>query len=154
MLIHVKPYREPIVYPFAAIQLWIATTREGLGAALKGIGRAVARAFAPRSVLIYAVGLLIFGVTPYFLIFTRMPVSNWWVEVGLLAARLALALIFVLFGWVMQLALKDVGIDRLAIPIRQLVAMVVVAAIIGVLAAIWPARRAARINVLDAIAYE
>ena len=75
------------------------------------------------------------------------------VIIAVLGALLGIV-IGVLFGWVMQLALKDVGIDRLAIPIRQLVAMVVVAAIIGVLAAIWPARRAARINVLDAIAYE
>jgi hypothetical protein len=92
-----------IALPLAAIHLWIATAREGLGAALKGAGRAVVRAFAPRAVLTYAVGLVIFGVIPYFLIFTRTPVGNWWVEGGLLGARLVLALMFVLFGWIITL---------------------------------------------------
>jgi putative ABC transport system permease protein len=47
-----------------------------------------------------------------------------------------------------------VGVDRLAIPFGQLVVMLIVAALIGVLAAIWPARRAAKLNVLEAISYE
>jgi len=47
-----------------------------------------------------------------------------------------------------------VGIDRLAIPFAQLVFMLIVAALIGLLAAIWPARRAAKLNVLEAISYE
>jgi putative ABC transport system permease protein len=58
------------------------------------------------------------------------------------------------FGWVMQLALEDVGIDRLAIPFGQLFFVLVIAAVIGVVAAILPARRAAKIDVLSAIAYE
>lgn len=98
-----------IALPLAAIHLWIAATREGLGAALKGAGRAIVRAFAPRAVLTYAVGLLIFGVIPYFLIFTRTPVNNWWIDGGLLAVRLALALVLVLFGWIITLgALSEV----------------------------------------------
>jgi putative ABC transport system permease protein len=36
----------------------------------------------------------------------------------------------------------------------QLVFMVIVAAMLGVVAAIIPARRAARLNMLEAIAYE
>ena len=102
-----------IVLPLAAIHLWIVTTREGLVAALKGAGRAVMRAFAPRAVLIYAIGLVIFGVIPYFLIFTRTAVGNWWIEIGLLSARLALALIFVLFGWVITLgALTEMNREK------------------------------------------
>jgi putative ABC transport system permease protein len=42
----------------------------------------------------------------------------------------------------------------LVIPIRSLVLFVVFAAAVGVLAAMWPARRAARLNVLDSLASE
>lgn len=42
--------------------------------------------------------------------------------------------------------------DQLAAPVGQLVAIVAVGALAGVLAAIRPARRAARLDVLDAIA--
>ncbi|MGH2651370.1 MAG: ABC transporter permease, partial [Actinomycetota bacterium] len=60
----------------------------------------------------------------------------------------------VLFGWAIQQALVDTGVTRLAIPPVQLAIYVVIAGVAGVLAAITPARRAARLNVLEAIAYE
>jgi putative ABC transport system permease protein len=60
----------------------------------------------------------------------------------------------VLFGWAMQQALADLGVGSLAIPYAQIVVFLVLAAMAGVLAAIWPARRAARLDVLSAIAYE
>jgi putative ABC transport system permease protein len=60
----------------------------------------------------------------------------------------------VFFGWAMVQALKDVGISVLAIPGGQLVLYIVLAGLAGVLAAILPARRAAKLNVLEAIAYE
>jgi putative ABC transport system permease protein len=75
------------------------------------------------------------------------------VIIAVLGALLGLV-VGILFGWAMQQALSDVGIDRLAIPFGQLVFMLVVAALIGVLAAIFPARRAAKLNVLQAISYE
>jgi putative ABC transport system permease protein len=45
-------------------------------------------------------------------------------------------------------------ISTISIPWLNLAAFVVVAIIAGVLAALWPAWRAARLNVLEAIAYE
>jgi putative ABC transport system permease protein len=75
------------------------------------------------------------------------------VIIAVLGAILGLV-VGVLFGWAMQRALSDVGIDRFAVPVAQLAFMLLVAALIGVLAAIWPARRAAKLNVLEAIAYE
>jgi putative ABC transport system permease protein len=75
------------------------------------------------------------------------------VIIAVLGAILGLA-IGILFGWALQRALSDVGVDRLAIPFGQLAVMLIVAALIGVLAAIWPARRAAKLNVLEAISYE
>ncbi|MGZ3144076.1 ABC transporter permease [Lentzea chajnantorensis] len=51
-------------------------------------------------------------------------------------------------------ALKDQGISELGFPWATMVQYLVVAAFVGVVAAILPAIRAARLNVLDAIAYE
>jgi putative ABC transport system permease protein len=57
------------------------------------------------------------------------------------------------FGWAMVRALSDQGIDQLAIPVVSLLVVTVVAAAAGVAAAIMPARRAARLNVLKAITH-
>jgi putative ABC transport system permease protein len=75
------------------------------------------------------------------------------VIIAVLGALLGLA-VGVLFGWAMQRALADLGIDHLAIPVGQLLLMLIVAALLGVIASVLPARRAAKLNVLDAIAYE
>jgi putative ABC transport system permease protein len=64
------------------------------------------------------------------------------------------AAIGVLFGWAMQGALASLGVDRLRVPFGSLALYLVAAGLAGVIAAIWPARRAARLNVLEAIAYE
>jgi putative ABC transport system permease protein len=58
------------------------------------------------------------------------------------------------FGWALQQALSSQGFSQLGIPGVQLALYVVFAGVMGVLAAILPARRAARLNVLQAIAYE
>src|SRR5579864_257291 len=58
------------------------------------------------------------------------------------------------FGWAMVSALSSQGIDRLAIPAGQLLGYVVFAGIAGVIAALGPARRAAKLNVLEAITTE
>jgi putative ABC transport system permease protein len=75
------------------------------------------------------------------------------VIIAILGAVLGL-IVGVLFGWAMQRALSSVGIDRLRIPAGQLVAMLVVAGVLGVIASILPARRAAKLDVLRAISYE
>jgi len=64
------------------------------------------------------------------------------------------AVIGVLFGWAMQGSLASLGIDRLSVPVGSIVLYLVAAGLAGVVASIWPARRAARLNVLEAIAYE
>jgi putative ABC transport system permease protein len=51
-------------------------------------------------------------------------------------------------------ALKDQGIPDLTLPYAQMVVFLILAAIVGVVAAILPAIRAARTNVLAAISYE
>jgi putative ABC transport system permease protein len=58
------------------------------------------------------------------------------------------------FGWALQRVLADDGIDVLRVPFGQLALYVVAAAVLGVAAAVWPAWRAARMDVLRAIATE
>jgi putative ABC transport system permease protein len=58
----------------------------------------------------------------------------------------------VAFGWALVSALHDAGITDFAIPWARIVEVLVIAALGGVLAAALPARRAAKLKVLDAIA--
>jgi putative ABC transport system permease protein len=51
-------------------------------------------------------------------------------------------------------SLKQQGITDLVVPFSSLIIFLVLAALLGLGAASWPARRAARLNVLDAIASE
>jgi putative ABC transport system permease protein len=71
---------------------------------------------------------------------------------ALIGAALGLAVGFFL-GVVTTIALEDEGFI-LSIPYITLIAFAVLAVIAGVLAAILPARRASRLNVLEALAYE
>jgi putative ABC transport system permease protein len=72
------------------------------------------------------------------------------VIIALLGTLLGLV-IGVVFGWAMVKALADDGIDKFSAAPAQLLLIVILAAIFGVVAAIWPARRAAKLDVLDAI---
>ena len=59
----------------------------------------------------------------------------------------------VVFAALVSRPLADQGFE-LAYPIGTLLILLVVAAVAGVVAAIYPARRAARLDVLKALAYE
>jgi putative ABC transport system permease protein len=60
----------------------------------------------------------------------------------------------VFFGWALVTALSDEGIETFRLPVTTLVVIVVLAALAGVLAAVWPARRAAKLDVLRAVVTE
>lgn len=60
----------------------------------------------------------------------------------------------VAFGWVAVTALPEAIVSDFAIPKLRLLLIIVVATLIGLLAGLWPARRAAKMNVLEAIAHE
>ena len=60
----------------------------------------------------------------------------------------------IFFGWALVRALADEGVTDFAAPVGQLVVFLLTAGLVGVVAAIWPARRAAKLNVLRAISYE
>jgi hypothetical protein len=104
-----------VALPLCAAHVWSATVREGLPPALKRMPQHLARAFSTDTVLIYTVGLILFGLVPYFLLFTHTPASRPSVEFGLFIARLLLVFIFTLCGWVLTLdALASAGKVRAA----------------------------------------
>jgi putative ABC transport system permease protein len=56
----------------------------------------------------------------------------------------------VLFAWLTTFALEDLGVG-FSLPVGQLIGLLVLAVVVGVIGAVVPARRAARLEVLDAI---
>ena len=62
-------------------------------------------------------------------------------------------LLGIVFGIVAVIVIPDSIVSEVAIPGRQLGIYLVVAALAGLIAAYLPARRASRLNVLDAIAH-
>ena len=58
------------------------------------------------------------------------------------------------FGVALMYAVRDQGLEVISVPVGQLVVFLVLSVVIGVLAAVFPARRAARLDVLRAIATE
>jgi len=75
------------------------------------------------------------------------------VVIAVLGAVLGVGL-GIAFGVAVQRSLVDEGFEVLEIPVAQLAVFVVLAGLVGVLAAWWPGRRAANLNVLQAIATE
>jgi len=75
------------------------------------------------------------------------------VVVSLLGAVLGMA-IGTLFGWAIVSALADEGFSVFRLPVVNLVAILVLTGVAGMLAAVLPARKAARTPILEAIAYE
>lgn len=84
---------------------------------------------------------------------TRSMVRWEAVIIALLGALLGLV-IGAGMGTAVVRALASQGLSKLSVPAVQLLIYVVVAFFIGVLAAVLPARRAARLNILEAIASE
>jgi branched-subunit amino acid transport protein AzlD len=104
-----------LMLPLTAAHLWLSAARDGLKATLVRLHRVVGRAFAPQSVLVYAVGFFVFGLMPYFVIYTRTSVSNGWAEMMLFGLRLALAFVLTLWGWAITLG----ALARLTPPITE-----------------------------------
>ena len=75
------------------------------------------------------------------------------VVISVLGALLGLAMGLV-FGIALMYSLRDEGLEVISVPGLQLVVFLVLSLVIGVLAAVFPARRAARLDVLRAISTE
>jgi putative ABC transport system permease protein len=83
---------------------------------------------------------------------TRRMIRHESVVTSLIGAALGIAVGFFL-GLLVTHALSSDGIV-FAVPYGSIVVFVIAAVIVGILAAIWPARRAAKLNVLAALQYE
>jgi hypothetical protein len=92
-----------VVLPLLAAHLWLGVARDGLKATLKRIHRVVARAFAPRAVLVYTIGFFVFALLPYFVLYTRTAVTNGWAELLMFGLRTAVAFVLTLVGWTITL---------------------------------------------------
>lgn len=103
-----------LVLPLAAIHLWLATMQEGLGRAIRRIGANLARAFEPRSVLIYVLGFLVFGALPYCVLFRATSSKHAWIELSFLVGRLAIVFALTLFGW--AITVRALSLLRLHAP--------------------------------------
>jgi hypothetical protein len=99
-----------VVLPLTLIRLWVEAAghnlfvRTGGRAFLNRLGQLLARAFAPQSVLIYVLGLLVFGLVPYVLVFIHIPFKGAWSEMSIFTARLVLVFTIILLGWLITLS--------------------------------------------------
>ena len=60
----------------------------------------------------------------------------------------------VVFGIALMYALREEGLEVISVPVGQLALFLALSVLVGMLAAVLPARRAARLDVLGAIATE
>jgi hypothetical protein len=101
-----------VAFPLMAIQLWIEVTvaplRESFAAGAKPfftrIGNAIARAFSIESVFTYGLGLIVFLLIPYGLLFAPLTIKGTKTDFAVFILRLVLAFAFTLFGWIVTLA--------------------------------------------------
>lgn len=101
-----------VALPLTAIHLWIAIAggevrslfAGGAAPFFKRIGAAFARAFASESVMIYALGLLIFFVIPYTILFVPFNPKGNKTDFAFFVLRLLLTFIFSLIGWVVTIS--------------------------------------------------
>ena len=101
-----------VLFPLTAIHLWIATAggevralfADGAPRLVKRIGAALGAAIAFESVLIYAIGLLLFFVIPYAVLFVPFNPKGNKTDFAVFGIRLLLSFIFSLIGWVVTIS--------------------------------------------------
>jgi hypothetical protein len=97
-----------VAFPLAAIQLWIEASVCDVRASFAGgaktifgtIGRALARAFSSDSVFVYGLGLILFVLGPYLILFAPITVKGTKTDFVLFILRLVLAFALTLIGWI------------------------------------------------------
>jgi hypothetical protein len=100
-----------VALPLAAIHLWIEVVAQdvrpvfsgGAITVLKRTGNAVARAFAFDSVLTFALGLIVFVLVPYAILFLGRPPKGNKTDFAFFIFRLVLVFLFTLIGWIVTL---------------------------------------------------
>jgi putative ABC transport system permease protein len=136
-----KPINQLLALVYALLALAIII-------ALLGIGNTLALSIFERT---REVGLLrAVGMTR-----SQLRATIRWESVIIALQGTALGLLIgIFFGWALVRALHDQGIDQFTLPVTSLVAVVVLAWVAGVVAAVLPSRRAAKLDVLKAIVTE
>ena len=101
-----------IAFPLAVIHKWIEVTRNdiktlfagGAKGILKRIGRGCAHAFSSNSVLTYALGLVVFVLIPYALLFVPLTIKGNKTEFTVFIFRMILVFVFTLCGWIVTVS--------------------------------------------------
>lgn len=101
-----------IAFPLATIHKWIEVTRNdvttlfagGAKGILKRIGRGCAHAFSSNSVLTYVLGLVVFVLIPYALLFVPLTIKGNKTEFAFFVLRLVLVFALTLCGWVVTVS--------------------------------------------------
>jgi hypothetical protein len=94
-----------IAAPLALIHLWIAVSGSDLRTwMVKRIGSALARAFAFESVLIYALGLIVFFALPYAVLFVPFSPKGNKADFAVFMIRLLLTFGLSFIGWVVTIS--------------------------------------------------
>jgi len=101
-----------IAAPLALIHLWIAASgselrnlvQKGAAALVKRIGSSLARAFAFESVLIYSLGLIVFFVLPYVVLFVPFSPKGNKADFTVFILRLLLTFGLSFIGWVVTIS--------------------------------------------------
>ena len=97
-----------LALPLATIHLWIEVTARDVRASLSGgakivlkrIGNVFNHALTFDSVLIYALGLIVFVLVPYAALFVPIKVTGTKTDFAIFVARLLLVYVFTLIGWI------------------------------------------------------
>jgi len=101
-----------IVLPLASIHLWIEVSSDQVSALFGGgargvlnrLGRVLSRAFGSTSVFVYALGLLVFALIPYAILFVNISPKGTKGDFATFIARLLLVFVFSLFGWIVTVS--------------------------------------------------
>jgi len=118
-----------VVLPLVTIHLWIQVVAHevrtlfsgGPVPALKRFGGVFSRALTTTSVLIYALGLILFALIPYALLFFRISPHGTKTDFAVFIFRLVLVFAFILFGWIVTLrALSKAGRSEPGISAAQI----------------------------------
>lgn len=100
-----------VLLPLAAIHMWIEVTARDVRSSLSGGAQGIliclrgvfTRAFSSESAFTYALGLILFAAVPYALLFIPFTVKGTKTDFAVFIARLVLAFLSTLIGWIVTL---------------------------------------------------
>jgi len=118
-----------VLLPLATIHLWFEVAAHdlrtlfsgGAGPTLKRLGAVMSRAFTSSAVFIYALGLILFALIPYALLFAHLSPKGTKTDFAVFIFRLLFVFAFSLFGWIVTLtALSRAGKSEPAVSNPQI----------------------------------